>query len=47
MVSLQAIGLVYNDHAGSRQVGLSVLDRPETPMSDLIEKGKVVQKMPD
>ena len=43
----QAIGLIYNDHTGSRQVGLSVWDRPETPISDLIQKREAVERMPD
>jgi hypothetical protein len=43
----QAIGLVYNDHSGSRQVGLSVWDRPETSIIDLLQKKEIIEKMPD
>jgi hypothetical protein len=43
----QAIGLLYNDHTGSRQVGLSVWDRPETPLPDLIQRREAVEKMPN
>src|ERR1700674_3361440 len=43
----QAIGLIYNDHNGSREVGLKVWDRPETSQSEFIERGDVIRKMPD
>lgn len=43
----QAIGLAYNDHTGNREVGLSVWDRPETPMADLMQRREAVEKMPD
>ena len=43
----QAIGLIYNDHSGSREVGLKVWDRPETSQSEFIEKGDVIRKMPE
>ena len=43
----QAIGLVYNDHSGSREVGLKVWDRPETPQSEFIERGEAIRKMPE
>src|SRR6266436_8974364 len=43
----QAIGLIYNDHSGSREVGLKVWDRPETSQSEFIEKGGVISKMPE
>lgn len=43
----QAIGLQYNDHSGSRQVGLSIWDRPETPLPDLMQRQEVVEKLPD
>jgi len=43
----QAIGLIYNDHTGSRQVGLSIWDRPETSLRDLIERRAAVEKMTD
>ena len=43
----QAIGLIYNDHSGTREVGLKVWDRPETPISDQVVKGEAISKMPD
>ncbi len=41
----QAVGLIYNDHTGSREVGLRVWDRPETPMGDLIQRRETIEKM--
>jgi hypothetical protein len=43
----QAIGLIYNDHSGSREVGLKVWDRPETSQSEFIERNDVISKMPE
>ena len=43
----QAIGLIYNDHTGSREVGLKVWDRSETPLSEFIERGEAIRKMPE
>src|SRR6266705_4738520 len=43
----QAIGLIYNDHSGTREVGLKVWDRRETSQSEFIEKGDVIRKMPE
>ena len=43
----QAIGLIYNDHAGIREVGLKVWDRPETSQSEFIERNDVIRKMPE
>jgi hypothetical protein len=43
----QAIGLIYNDHTGNREVGLSVWDRPETSIIDLMQRREAVEKMPD
>ena len=43
----QAIGLIYNDHSGTREVGLKVWDRPETSQSEFIERGDVIRKMPE
>src|SRR5438876_10998441 len=42
----QAIGLVYNDHSGIREVGLKVWDRPETSQSEFIERNAAISKMP-
>src|SRR5215470_1070262 len=41
----QAIGLIYNDHSGLREVGLKVWDRPETPLSEFIERREAISKM--
>lgn len=43
----QAIGLIYNDHSGIREVGLKVWDRPETSQSEFIERDDVIRKMPE
>ena len=43
----QAIGLIYNDHSGSREVALKVWDRPETSQSEFIERNAAISKMPD
>jgi hypothetical protein len=43
----QAIGLIYNDHSGSREVALKVWDRPETPISEFVERGEAIRKMPE
>ncbi len=43
----QAIGLIYNDHSGVREVGLKVWDRPETSQSEFIERNAAISKMPD
>ena len=43
----QAIGLIYNDHSGSREVALKVWDRPESSQSEFIERGDVIGKMPE
>jgi hypothetical protein len=43
----QAIGLIYNDHSGTREVGLKVWDRPETSQAEFIERGDVIRKMPE
>ena len=41
----QAVGLIYNDHNGSRQAGLSVWDRPETSIIELMQRREAVEKM--
>ena len=43
----QIIGLIYNDHSGSRQAGLNIWDRPETPLSDLLTRREEIEKMPE
>lgn len=41
----QIVALTYNDHSGSRQAGLTVWDRPEIPISDLIARREAIDKM--
>lgn len=41
----QAIGLIYNDHSGTREVGLKVWDRPEAPQSEFFERNNAINKM--
>jgi hypothetical protein len=43
----QSVGLIYNDHNGSRQVGLGVWDRPETSLIDLMQRHDEVEKLRD
>lgn len=43
----QIVGIVYNDHSGSRQAGFNVWDRPEIPLPDLISRREEIDKMPD
>jgi hypothetical protein len=43
----QAIGLIYNDHSGTREVGLKVWDRPETPQSDFFQRNEAISRMAD
>lgn len=42
----QVIALQYNDEAGRRQMGLSVLDRPDVALSDVIEREQTIRNMP-
>jgi hypothetical protein len=43
----QAMGLIYNDHSGSREVGLKIWDRPEIPLSEFLEREETINKMPE
>ena len=43
----QIVGLIYNDHTGSRDAGLRVWDRHETPLPELLEKREATQRMLD
>lgn len=43
----QIVNLGYNDHNGSREAGLSILDRPETPEIDLLQRYDAVAKLPE
>lgn len=43
----QIVAVTYNDHTGSREAGLHVWDRPETPLSELLARDEAVAKMPE
>lgn len=43
----QIVALTYNDHSGTREAGLHVWDRPETSLTDLLDRRKAVESMPD
>ena len=43
----QSIAILYNDHDGSREAGLRVWDRPETPLSELIAERAAMEKIQD
>jgi hypothetical protein len=42
----QVVALQYNDEAGHRQTGLTILDRPDVALSDVIEQQSIIEKMP-
>lgn len=43
----QTIGIQYSDNNGKRSAGLRVWDRPDMPLTELLDKVAAVQKMPD
>lgn len=43
----QVVALTYDEEADRRQMGLTVLDRPDVPLSDLILRRQAIQAMPD
>lgn len=43
----QTIGLQYNDNNGRRSAGLTVWDRPDTPLAETVEKLEAIRKMND
>jgi hypothetical protein len=43
----QVIALQYSDEAGQRNMGLSVLDRPDVPLDNVIERQNAIGKMPE
>ncbi|MEZ5428232.1 MAG: hypothetical protein R2747_18325 [Pyrinomonadaceae bacterium] len=43
----QAMALVYNDHSGKYRAGLQIWDRPETPLSEILDKREKIAKMAD
>jgi len=43
----QTVGITYSENGGRRMAGLNVWDRPDTPISEMVEKLQAIQKMPD
>ncbi|MBA3712861.1 MAG: hypothetical protein H0W76_10495 [Pyrinomonadaceae bacterium] len=43
----QTVGISYSEDDGRRTAGLNVWDRPDTPISEMVEKIQAVRKMPD
>src|SRR5262249_41362487 len=43
----QTIGIQYVENNGRRAAGLQVWDRPDMPLTELLEKMDAVKKMPD
>jgi hypothetical protein len=43
----QTIGIVYSDANGRRSAGLRVWDRPDVPLTELLDRMDAVKKMPD
>jgi hypothetical protein len=43
----QSIGLVYNDHNGDRRSGLSIWDRPSTPLPEFIKRRAEIDRLPE
>jgi hypothetical protein len=43
----QTIAIAYSEQNGQRSAGLTVWDRPDTPLSELIDKLNAANKLPD
>ncbi len=43
----QAVAVTYSDHSGLRQAGLTVWDRPEVPIVELMAQRKALAQMPE
>src|SRR5262249_37447965 len=43
----QTIGITYGESDGRRSAGLNVWDRPDRPLSEMVEKLQAIQNMPD
>lgn len=43
----QTVGITYSENGGRRTAGFNVWDRPDTPISELVDKLLVIQKLPD
>jgi hypothetical protein len=43
----QTIGITYGESDGRRSAGLNVWDRPDRPLSEMVEKLQAIHKMPD
>jgi hypothetical protein len=43
----QTIGIMYGERNGQRAAGLRVWDRPDTPLTEYLDKAEALKKMPD
>jgi hypothetical protein len=43
----QTIGLQYSDNNGQRSAALRIWDRPDVPLTQLLERREAVRKMPE
>ena len=43
----QGVGMLYDDDNGQREAGVFITDAPTTAASQLLERGKAVQQMPE
>jgi hypothetical protein len=43
----QVVALQYSEEAGQRRAGLTILDRPDVALADVIERQRVVRAMPE
>jgi hypothetical protein len=43
----QTIGIMYGERSGQRAAGLRVWDRPDTPLTEYLDKAEALKKMPD
>jgi hypothetical protein len=41
----QGVGMIYDDDNGQREAGVFITDAPTTPPSQLLERGRAVQRM--
>jgi hypothetical protein len=43
----QTVGIIYTDANGRRSAGLRVWDRPDMPLTELLDRVAAIKKMPD
>lgn len=43
----QVVALQYSEEAGQRRAGLTILDRPDVALADVIERQRLVRAMPE